>query len=93
MSEIPKQAHLPCSRSMPRGSRHFVGDDSGAVTTDWVVLTAAIVGLSVSLIAAVGMGIVEPGSQIRTSLDEASISTLGAQTGNDEEAPVQQTDR
>ena len=41
-------------RSMlSRRLTHFTASQEGAVTTDWVVLTAAIVGLS----AAVGVGV------------------------------------
>lgn len=34
----------------------FKNDESGAVTVDWVVLTAAIVGLSVAVIASLNNG-------------------------------------
>lgn len=30
-------------------ARHFARDDSGAVTVDWVVLTASLVGLTILL--------------------------------------------
>jgi len=33
--------------------KKFQNDESGAVTVDWVVLTAAIVGLGLAVIAAV----------------------------------------
>lgn len=36
--------------------RTFRGDESGAVTVDWVVLTAAIVGLGIAVIATVKTG-------------------------------------
>lgn len=32
---------------------HFAADENGAVTVDWVVLTAAVVGLSVSAYATI----------------------------------------
>ncbi len=35
----------------------FSKDESGAVTVDWVVLTAAIVGLGIAVIAAVSGGV------------------------------------
>ncbi|MGR3662691.1 MAG: hypothetical protein ACU0CA_16155 [Paracoccaceae bacterium] len=35
----------------------FLSDDSGAVTVDWVVLTAAIVGLGIAVLSSVGGGI------------------------------------
>lgn len=34
--------------------KSFRADDDGAVTVDWVVLTAAIVGLSVAVIYTIG---------------------------------------
>jgi len=41
----------------------FVKDEDGAVTVDWVVLTAAIVGIALAIIAV-----------IRTSLNSAATS-------------------
>lgn len=35
----------------------FSTDESGAVTVDWVVLTAAIVGLGIAVLTSVGGGI------------------------------------
>ncbi len=37
--------------------KNFRSDESGAVTVDWVVLTAAIVGLGVVVMTTVGGGI------------------------------------
>ena len=37
--------------------KSFKSDESGAVTVDWVVLTAAIVGLGMIVITSVGGGI------------------------------------
>ena len=34
----------------------FLADESGAVTVDWVVLTAAIVGLGIAVLTSVGNG-------------------------------------
>ena len=39
--------------------KKFRADESGAVTVDWVVLTAAIVGLGVVVINTVGTGITD----------------------------------
>jgi len=35
---------------------HFINEENGAVTVDWVVLTAAIVGLGIVVISTVGRG-------------------------------------
>lgn len=39
-----------------RRLRRFSADETGAITVDWVVLTAAIVGLGIAISAAVGSG-------------------------------------
>lgn len=46
-----------------RGSRlkRFLADDSGAVTVDWVVLTAAVVGLGVLLFSILTPALFEEG--------------------------------
>ncbi|MBC7154028.1 MAG: hypothetical protein H5U19_05335 [Rhodobacteraceae bacterium] len=44
--------------------QNFRNDESGAVTVDWVVLTAAIVGLGIAVIATVGEGIGSMGDTI-----------------------------
>jgi Flp pilus assembly pilin Flp len=55
----------------------FNSDESGAVTVDWVVLTAAIVGLGLAVIASVRTGTSNLASNIQTSLSGASVATLG----------------
>jgi Flp pilus assembly pilin Flp len=52
----------------------FRNDDSGAVTVDWVVLTAAIVGLGMVVMTTVGGGIESLGGQIVTDLNDGSIT-------------------
>jgi Flp pilus assembly pilin Flp len=47
----------------------FSNDESGAVTVDWVVLTAAIVGLGIAVVAAVSTGVRGLGGNIETALD------------------------
>ena len=42
----------------------FKSDESGAVTVDWVVLTAAIVGLGMIVITSVGGGITSLATRI-----------------------------
>ena len=46
----------------------FKNDESGAVTVDWVVLTAAIVGLGMVVMTTVGGGITGLGDSIATDL-------------------------
>ncbi len=56
--------------------KNFVNDESGAVTVDWVVLTAAIVGLGIAVIASVSTGVTDLGTEIQGSLSGATV-TLG----------------
>ena len=49
-------------------SNHFKKDEDGAVTVDWVVLTAAIVGLGMVVMKTVGGGITSMGTTISTDL-------------------------
>ena len=60
----------------------FAADESGAVTVDWVVLTAAIVGLGIAVIASVRTGTESVGNQIQASLSSAEIDQLGNLSGN-----------
>lgn len=46
----------------------FSNDESGAVTVDWVVLTAAIVGLGIAVIYSVSGGVQGLGDRISTEL-------------------------
>ena len=55
----------------------FVANESGAVTVDWVVLTAAIVGLGLAVITSVRSGVQSLGTEISNSLTSASVATLG----------------
>ena len=55
----------------------FLADESGAVTVDWVVLTAAIVGLGLAVITSVRSGVQSLGTDIQNSLTSASVASLG----------------
>ena len=48
--------------------KNFKSDESGAVTVDWVVLTAAIVGLGMVVMKIVGGGIEGLGNDIVSDL-------------------------
>jgi len=57
----------------------FKNDESGAVTVDWVVLTAAIVGLGLVVMQTVGGGIESLAGDIDTNLsNDASGYTTQA---------------
>lgn len=55
----------------------FAADDSGAVTVDWVVLTAAVVGLGVAGVSTVSGGVNTLASTISTE-----VSTKTADNGD-----------
>ena len=52
----------------------FLTDASGAVTVDWAVMSAGIVGLALASVAAVSTGVVSQGSNVESSLCEADVS-------------------
>jgi Flp pilus assembly pilin Flp len=54
---------------------NFRADEDGAVTVDWVVLTAAIVGLGIAVLTTVGSGTVALGDKISAAL---SAQTIGS---------------
>lgn len=51
----------------------FVKDEDGAVTVDWVVLTAAIVGLGIAVLTSVSGGTTSLADKISSSLSNMSI--------------------
>jgi len=53
----------------------FLNSESGAVTVDWVVLTAAIVGLGLAVMAVVSAGVEDLSGDIRTQLETGQIDT------------------
>ena len=55
--------------------KSFRNDEEGAVTVDWVVLTAAVVGLGVAALAAVRGGTGSLTTKISAQLESQSIST------------------
>ena len=53
----------------------FLKDESGAVTVDWVVLTAAIVGLGIAVLTSVGKGTTTMADKISSHLSKQSVTT------------------
>ena len=53
----------------------FLEDESGAVTVDWVVLTAAIVGLGIAVMTTVGAGTTAYADKISSHLANRSVTT------------------
>ncbi len=52
--------------------KRFHKDEDGAVTVDWVVLTAAVVGLGLIAMAAIKPAITGLSNNIAQSIDEAA---------------------
>lgn len=53
----------------------FLADESGAVTVDWVVLTAAIVGLGIAVLTSVGGGTTTLADNVSGALAGTAVST------------------
>ncbi|MFT6451644.1 MAG: Flp pilus assembly pilin Flp [Halocynthiibacter sp.] len=53
----------------------FRNDEDGAVTVDWVVLTAAVVGLGVAVLTTVAGGTTQLGSTIDSALSTATVGS------------------
>lgn len=51
----------------------FKADEDGAVTVDWVVLTAAIVGLGIAVLTSVSGGTTSLADKISSTLSGMSI--------------------
>ena len=63
---------------MTSSSRRFWNDDVGAVTVDWVVMTAAIVGLSIAMIGMIRAGLGGSSTAIQSELTDYSIDDASA---------------
>ena len=56
--------------------RTFRADESGAVTVDWVVLTAAIVGLGIGVVVVIRTGALDWASDIGGALSAGEVVDL-----------------
>lgn len=55
--------------------KNFRNDEDGAVTVDWVVLTAAIVGLGIAVLASVSGGVTSLAGKISANLEGQNVAT------------------
>jgi Flp pilus assembly pilin Flp len=62
--------------------KSFKNDESGAVTVDWVVLTAAIVGLGLVVINVVAPAVSDTSDSIALNLGAAPTAAADAIAGN-----------
>ena len=60
----------------------FLADEDGAVTVDWVVITAAVVGLGALGYNSVSSGVGNLSGDIATSVSGVSVSTGFGTSGN-----------
>jgi Flp pilus assembly pilin Flp len=58
--------------------KNFRNDEDGAVTVDWVVLTAAVVGLAIAAYGSIQSGAAEMTSQTATFLGGQTVGEIGA---------------
>lgn len=65
--------------------KRFAKDEDGAVTVDWVVLTAAIVGLGLIVVQAVAPGVQGLAGNISDELGEWEIGTTAPNGGGTED--------
>lgn len=56
-------------------AKKFHAEEDGAVTVDWVVLTAAIVGLGIAVLTSVSGGTTSLADKISSSLSAMTIMT------------------
>jgi Flp pilus assembly pilin Flp len=57
-------------------AKNFRNDESGAVTVDWVVLTAALVALGLAVITVVAGGLNTASNAINADLNNANSVSL-----------------
>ncbi|OUD08884.1 hypothetical protein BVC71_09175 [Marivivens niveibacter] len=55
--------------------KNFRNDEDGAVTVDWVVLTAALVGIGIAVISTVSGGTTAMGDKMSTMLEAQKTAT------------------
>ena len=54
---------------------NFIAEDSGAVTVDWVVLAAVLIGLCLAVMSTVGNGTEELTTELSDQMTSQLIST------------------
>jgi Flp pilus assembly pilin Flp len=55
--------------------KDFIASEDGAVTVDWVVLTAAVVGLGIAAIASVKTGVSNLADRISSAVSATTIES------------------
>ena len=60
--------------------KSFIQSEAGAVTVDWVVLTAGLVGLSLAVMGVLSTGVQQAAMSIASELSDDIIGTLFERT-------------
>ncbi|MEO0356715.1 MAG: hypothetical protein AAF386_00220 [Pseudomonadota bacterium] len=60
--------------------KNFFANEDGAVTVDWVVLTAAVVGLGAAVLASVSTGVLSLAGKTENALDSMTVPTYTSTT-------------
>jgi hypothetical protein len=55
--------------------KHFLSREDGAVTVDWVVLTAAIVGMGFAVLSSIAGGALDHSTGLGAHLDSRPLTT------------------
>ncbi len=63
--------------------KNFRADEDGAVTVDWVVLTAAVVGLGVVAVGTVRTSVGNLADNIQTGVEATAVEGVGGDTTTD----------
>ena len=56
--------------------QQFIHSEDGAITVDWVVLTAALIGLGLVVITLISTGTTDVSSGVGASLSAATLADL-----------------
>lgn len=61
--------------------KNFKNDENGAVSVDWVVLTAGMVGLAITAIATIESQTVNHAADIAATIEDADVTGIVAAAG------------
>lgn len=64
---------------MRHNLRNFLTREDGAVTIDWVVLTAALVGIGIAVLTAIGGATNDLATEMGNKIDSVTVRSNGGQ--------------
>ena len=62
--------------------KHFIRSEEGAVTVDWVVLTAAIIGFGLVVLVLIAQGTNDVSTGVGANLSAGTVRSLDVPTFN-----------